>query len=108
MTGTHTHARPAQAWTGRDTAIVGGLAALGAVAIGLGFIGLSQVQPLAGLALILALAYGISSARHAIDYRTVGWGLALQLIFAVIVLKTGAGQAVFRTLGDYITKLLDF
>jgi CNT family concentrative nucleoside transporter len=38
----------------------------------------------------------------------VGWGLALQFVFAVIVLKTGAGQAVFKTLGEYITKLLDF
>jgi concentrative nucleoside transporter, CNT family len=108
MTGTHTRAAAAQAWTGRDAAIVGGLAAVAAVAIGLGFIGLSRVQPLAGLALILGLAYCLSSARHAIDYRTVGWGLTLQFVFAVIVLKTGVGQAVFRTLGDYITKLLDF
>ena len=87
---------------------MGGLAGLAAVAIGLGFVGLSRVQPVAGLALILALAYCLSSARHAIDYRTVGWGLALQFLFAVIVLKTEVGQAVFRTLGTYITKLLDF
>jgi concentrative nucleoside transporter, CNT family len=108
MTETHTPTRPAQAWTGRDTMVVGGLAAVAAVAIGLGFVGLSRVQPVAGLALILGLAYCLSSARRAIDYRTVGWGLALQFIFAIIVLKTGAGQAVFRTLGAYITKLLDF
>jgi CNT family concentrative nucleoside transporter len=88
--------------------VVAGLAAVAAAAIGLGTIGLSRVQPVAGLALILALAYGLSSARHAIDYRTVGWGLALQFVFAIIVLKTGVGQAVFRTLGAYITKLLDF
>jgi CNT family concentrative nucleoside transporter len=108
MSETHTHARPRQTWTGRDSAVVGGLAAVAAVAIGLGFVGLSRVQPVAGLALILGLAYCISSARRAIDYRTVGWGLALQFLFAVIVLKTGVGQAVFRTLGAYITKLLDF
>jgi CNT family concentrative nucleoside transporter len=108
MTETHSHKRAAQPWTGRDFAIVGGLAAVALVAIGLGSVGLSRVQPVAGLALILALAYAISSARQAIDYRTVGWGLALQFVFAVIVLKTGAGQAVFKTLGEYITKLLDF
>ena len=108
MSDTHSAGRPAQRWTGRDTVIVGGLAGLAAVAIGLGFVGLSRVQPVAGLALILALAYCLSSARHAIDYRTVGWGLALQFLFAVVVLKTGVGQAVFRTLGAYITKLLDF
>ena len=108
MSDTHSAGRPAQRWTGRDTVIVGGLAGLAAVAIGLGFVGLSRVQPVAGLALILTLAYCLSSARHAIDYRTVGWGLALQFLFAVVVLKTGVGQAVFRTLGAYITKLLDF
>jgi concentrative nucleoside transporter, CNT family len=108
MSETHTPARPAQSWSSRDMAVVGALAAVAAVAIGLGFVGLSRVQPVAGLALILALAYCLSSARHAIDYRTVGWGLALQFLFAIIVLKTGAGQAVFKTLGDYITKLLDF
>jgi CNT family concentrative nucleoside transporter len=108
MTDTHSAGRPAQTWTGRDTVIVGGLAALAAGAIGLGFVGLSRLQPVAGLALILALAYCLSSARHAIDYRTVGWGLALQFLFAIVVLKTGVGQAVFKTLGAYITKLLDF
>jgi CNT family concentrative nucleoside transporter len=88
--------------------VVAGLAAIAAVAIGLGAIGLTRVQPVAGLAVILVLAYCMSSARHAIDYRTVGWGLGLQFLFAIVVLKTTAGQIVFRTAGAYITKLLDF
>ena len=108
MTETQTHKRAAQLWTGRDAAIVGGLAVVALVAVGLGSVGLSRVQPVAGLALILALAYCISSARHAIDYRTVGWGLALQVLFAIVVLRTRAGQVVFKALGEYITKLLDF
>ena len=45
--------------------MLGGLAAVAAVAIGLGFAGASRVQPVAGLALILALAYCLSSARRA-------------------------------------------
>jgi CNT family concentrative nucleoside transporter len=88
--------------------VVAGLAVVGAAAIGLGAIGLTRVQPVAGLALILALAYAASSARRAIDYRTVGWGLALQFLFALIVLKTEIGRVVFQTLGGYITKLLNF
>jgi CNT family concentrative nucleoside transporter len=88
--------------------VVAGLAGVGAAAIGLGAIGLTRVQPVAGLALILALAYAASSARRAIDYRTVGWGLALQFLFALIVLKTEIGRVVFQTLGGYITKLLNF
>jgi len=75
---------------------------------GLGFAGASRVQPVAGLALILALAYCLSSARHSIDYRTVAWGLGLQFVFALIVLKTDAGRAVFQSAGGVITQILNF
>ena len=108
MSATQTHVRPSQTWTRRDLMVFAGLGAVAGIAIALGAIGLSRVQPVAGLAVILMLAYLLSSARHAIDYRTVGWGLALQFLFAVIVLKTEAGRVVFQTLGSYITTLLDF
>ena len=51
-----------QEWAERDYAVLGGLATIAAAAIGLGFAGLSRVQPVAGLALLLALAYCFSSA----------------------------------------------
>jgi CNT family concentrative nucleoside transporter len=91
-----------------DLLVLGGLAAIAAIAIALGFAGATRIQPIAGLALILALAYCMSSARRAIDYRTVGWGLGLQFLFALIVLKTSVGRQVFQTLGGVITKLLNF
>jgi CNT family concentrative nucleoside transporter len=97
-----------QAVTRVDFIVLGGLAAIAAAAIGLGFAGATRIQPVAGLALILALAYCLSSARRAIDYRTVGWGLGLQFLFAVIVLKTAVGRQVFQSLGGVITKLLNF
>src|SRR5262245_51316855 len=97
-----------QPWTSRDLLVLGGLAAIAAAAIGLGFAGATRIQPVAGLAVILALAYCLSSARRAIDYRTVGWGLGLQFVFALIVLKTALGQQVFQSLGGVITKLLNF
>jgi concentrative nucleoside transporter, CNT family len=100
--------RARQHWTQQDVVILGGLAAIAAVAIALGFAGATRIQPVAGLALILALAYCLSSARRAIDYRTVAWGLGLQFVFALIVLKTEVGRAVFQSLGGVITKVLDF
>ena len=100
--------RPREPWTKLDLTLLGGLAAIAAVAIGLGFAGASRVQPVAGLALILALAYCLSSARHSIDYRTVAWGLGLQFVFALIVLKTDAGRAVFQSAGGVITQILNF
>jgi concentrative nucleoside transporter, CNT family len=69
---------------------------------------LAIVQPLFGAAVILAIAVACSNNRRAINWTTVAWGLGLQLLFALIVLKTAVGQAVFTTLGAYITKLLGF
>jgi CNT family concentrative nucleoside transporter len=97
-----------QPLTRSDFIVLGGLAGVAAVAIALGFAGATRIQPIAGLALILALAYCLSSARRAIDYRTVGWGLGLQFVFALVVLKTTVGQQVFQSLGGVITRLLNF
>jgi CNT family concentrative nucleoside transporter len=79
-----------------------------AVATGIGAVGVARVQSFAGLAMILALAYCCSTARHAIDRRTVVWGLTLQFVFALVVLKTTAGQAVFGAAGAVVTRVLDF
>jgi concentrative nucleoside transporter, CNT family len=70
--------------------------------------GVPQAQPLVGAIVILAIAFAFSTDRGAIDLRTVGWGLTLQIVFALIVLKTTVGQRVFTTLGAAITKLLSF
>jgi concentrative nucleoside transporter, CNT family len=105
---TETVPRARQEWTQQDLVTLGGLAAVAVIGIALGFAGATRIQPVAGLALILGLAYCLSSARRAIDYRTVAWGLGLQFVFAVIVLKTEIGRAVFQSLGGVITKILDF
>ncbi len=65
-------------------------------------------QPIFGAIVILSIAYAFSTARRAINWTTVAWGLGLQVLFALIVLKTSLGQRVFATLGAYITKLLGF
>jgi concentrative nucleoside transporter, CNT family len=67
-----------------------------------------RLQPLIGLALIAAIAVAWSSNRRAINRRTVAWGFGLQLLFAVLVLKTGAGQTTFQFLGDRVRQLLEF
>ena len=54
------------------------------------------------------IAYAFSTNRRAINWTTVAWGLGLQIVFALIVLKTGVGQRVFATLGDGINQLLGF
>jgi len=69
---------------------------------------LRVIQPLFGAAVILAIGYLFSTNRRAINWTTVAWGLSLQLVFAVLVLKTSAGQQVFSTLGEGINRLLGF
>jgi CNT family concentrative nucleoside transporter len=69
---------------------------------------LPKAQSLVGLLVILTIAYCASSARHAIDRRTVAWGLGLQILFALLVLKTTPGQQLFAALGQAINRLLDF
>jgi len=93
----------------RDVTIIGAAAAAAAVlALLAQFGGLPKLQPLVGLIVILTVAYSLSINRRAIDRRTVAWGLSLQILFALLVLKTTAGQAVFQRLGAVINRLLDF
>jgi CNT family concentrative nucleoside transporter len=66
------------------------------------------LQPLFGAVVILGIAIALSTNRRAINWATVAWGLGLQVVFAIIVLKTPVGKAVFETLGHYITRLLGF
>ncbi len=63
---------------------------------------------LLGLVVLYGTAYLLSRDRASVNVRTVVWGFALQLVFAVIVIKTAPGQALFSTLADGVTRLLEF
>jgi CNT family concentrative nucleoside transporter len=89
--------------------VLGGALAVAAVIASLAAVGgLPRLQPLVGLIVILAIAYACSTNRRAIDTRIILWGLGLQIVFALIVLKTTAGQRTFQALGGAINRLLDF
>src|SRR3954452_1688735 len=62
---------------------------------------------LLGLVVILAVAYLVSSHRHAIRMRVVVWGLALQVLFAFVVLKTGFGK-VFQQIGVGVNAMIGY
>jgi len=100
---------PRQPYDARDfTIIATALAAAGICALAANFGHLPRLQPLTGLLLIRTIAYTLSTNRRAIDRRTVAWGLSLQIVFALIVLKTTLGQQVFKSLASVINRLLDF
>jgi concentrative nucleoside transporter, CNT family len=68
----------------------------------------TRLTGLLGMALILAVGYALSRNRGAINWRTVSWGLGLQIAFAVFVLRVPFGQELFRWLGALVTRILSF
>lgn len=62
---------------------------------------------LIGIVLILGIAYLMSNNRKAINYRTVGVGLALQFGLAVFILRTDLGKNLFTKLGEMVNQLLE-
>ncbi len=62
---------------------------------------------LLGFFVILAIAWALSSDRKRIHWRVVVLGTGVQLLFAVLILKTAGGQAVFDAIGRTVTAFLD-
>jgi CNT family concentrative nucleoside transporter len=61
-----------------------------------------------GLITMLGLAYLFSTERKAIKLKAVLWGVSLQLVFAVFVLKFEIGRRIFEKAGFLVNKLLSF
>ena len=61
-----------------------------------------------GLITMLGLGYAFSTNRRAIRLKTVGWGLALQVAFAIFVLKIEFGRTLFQKAGDAVNRLLSY
>jgi len=62
---------------------------------------------LLGLVVILAVAWLFSTHKSQIKLRLIVWGMGLQLLFAVLVLRTDAGK-VFQAIGAGVNAMLEF
>ena len=63
---------------------------------------------LLGIVVLLAIAFALSNNRKQINMRIIGWGLGLQAIFAIFILKTPIGGPLFGILDKTIRKLISF
>lgn len=63
---------------------------------------------LLGLAFLLAVAWLVSSNRAAIRWKTVLWGLVLQVVFALFVLKLDFGAQALAAVAKGVTRLISF
>ena len=69
---------------------------------------LSRLQSLLGVGIMLGLAWLMSMNRSRIPWRVIGWGLSLQFIFALLVLKTTPGAWIFDQLNVLVMTLLGY
>lgn len=69
---------------------------------------LSVLRGLFGMIFILGIAFAFSNAKKKIDWKMVGIGVTLQILFAFIVLKTDFGKFIFSSISKGFVALLGF
>ncbi|WP_144096887.1 NupC/NupG family nucleoside CNT transporter [Croceicoccus sediminis] len=68
----------------------------------------SQLISLAGIAVILGIAFALSTARRRIRLRVVGAAFALQALMALLVLRTPWGVATIAAMSRGVSNLLGY
>ena len=61
-----------------------------------------------GIFTILGIAYLLSNNKKNINYKLISWGLSIQLIFALLILKSPIGKPIFGYMDKIIRKLISF
>jgi len=69
---------------------------------------LARFTGILGLLTMLLLACLFSTNRRAIRWRTVVWGLSMQIVFAFLVIKWALGERILATVSGAITRMLDY
>jgi len=73
-----------------------------------GFSTTSLLRGVLGMVALLFIAFLFSNNRKGINWKTVGLGLAAQLLLAIGVLKVPFIQKLFEFIGGLFVKVLDF
>jgi CNT family concentrative nucleoside transporter len=68
----------------------------------------SRLLAILGIFTFLSIAYAASANRKAIRWKTVGWGLGLQLLFAILVLKWSVGQRLLSLIAAGVTRVVTY
>ncbi len=69
---------------------------------------LGTTQAVGGIVALLLIAYLCSLNRKAINWKTVGFGLLLQFVLALSILKLSWVQSIFNGVGKIFVSILDF
>lgn len=69
---------------------------------------MDKLMSLVGLVVMVSIAFGLSTSRKNIKWKTVIVGILLQLVFGVLILKTSFGQEVFNAAKEAFNAVLAF
>ena len=109
-----------EAQSGARSSDLGLRAAAGALAIvlavaafALRFTIAPRIQAVLGIICFIAIVAAFSRNLRAVSWRTVGWGIALQVGLALVILKleiggVRPGYAVFSRIADVVKQFLEF
>jgi len=61
-----------------------------------------------GMAVLILIAFIFSAKRRAINWKTVGIGLGIQLVLAIGILKVPFVQSIFQAIGTFFVSILDY
>ncbi|XP_018618944.1 sodium/nucleoside cotransporter 1 [Scleropages formosus] len=67
-----------------------------------------QLISFGGICLFLLLIYIFSVHREAVSWRAVFWGLGLQFVIGLFVIRTEPGLTAFKWLGDQVQIFLNY
>ncbi len=67
-----------------------------------------RIMSILGIFAFIGIAYAMSNNRKKVLWKLVAVGTILQLAFALFILRTSIGKAIFSGLNTAVTALLDF
>ncbi|KAG0723855.1 Sodium/nucleoside cotransporter 2 [Chionoecetes opilio] len=67
-----------------------------------------RLQSLCGIAAVLLFGFIFSAAPRKVRWRHVAWGVSLQFVLGLLILRWPLGQAVFECLSDKVATFLAF
>jgi CNT family concentrative nucleoside transporter len=69
--------------------------------------GIYNLISFAGIFVLLGFAWLLSVDRKNMNFRVIGWGLALQILVALFIFVVPAGSKVFLAVNDIVVSVLD-
>lgn len=66
-----------------------------------------NIVSFAGVFALLGVAWILSASRRNMNWRVIGWGIALQMLVAVFIFVVPTGTRVFLAVNDIVVKILE-